>query len=116
MHNFVTFIFPSRTLLRVAIQFYATLTDVVFGFGLVGPPELKSVQFSSLCEALHQCLDVAGSPDYTDLALLEDALECLLNLSSRYMYVHCTCGMSVVFARFDTGFLCWGGGRHTISV
>lgn len=37
----------------------------------------------ALIEALCQCLDVAGSPSYYDLPILESSLECLLHLTVR---------------------------------
>ena len=37
----------------------------------------------ALIEALCQCLDVAGSPNYYDLPILESSLECLLHLTAR---------------------------------
>lgn len=73
-------------LLKAVIKFYTTLMDVIFSFGTVGPPEVKKFRLSSLCCALRQCLDVAGSPDYHDLSLLEEALKCIVNLTSRYIY------------------------------
>lgn len=39
----------------------------------------------ALIEALCQCLDVAGSPNYYDLPILESSLECLLHLTARYV-------------------------------
>lgn len=70
-------------LLKTIIQFYATITDVVFSFAVVKLPEVKKFRLSALCGALCQCLDVAGSPDYFDLSLLEEALKCIVNLTSR---------------------------------
>ena len=60
------------------------MTDVVFGYGLVGVNELKGLHLDYLCEALCQCIEVAGSPDHYDLALMEATLRAVLNISSRY--------------------------------
>lgn len=38
----------------------------------------------ALIETLCQCLDVAGSPNYYDLPVLENSLQCLLHLTARY--------------------------------
>ena len=75
--------FVPRTLLKTIIQFYTIITDVIFIFSVVKPPEVKKFCLSALCGALCRCLDVAGSPDYYDLSVLEEALKCVVNLTSR---------------------------------
>ena len=77
LHQF-TYTMSYRTLQKTLLQFYASLmgkivrTDDVTGYN-----PLKLVQ--TLC----QCLDVAGSPNYYDLPLLESSLECLRHLTAR---------------------------------
>ena len=51
----------------------------------------------ALLETLCQCLDVAGSPNYYDLPVLENSLQCLLHLTARYIsYDQCLCLRSTV--------------------
>ena len=71
--------------MKVLIQFYVTITDVVFSFCLLATREMKGIQLSCLCGALCRCMEVAGSPDYYDLALLELVLKCVVNISSRWV-------------------------------
>ena len=50
-----------------------------------------------LLETLCQCLDVAGSPNYYDLPVLENSLQCLLHLTARYIsHDQCLCLRSTV--------------------
>ena len=50
-----------------------------------------------LLETLCQCLDVAGSPNYYDLPVLENSLQCLLHLTARYIsHDQCLCLQSTV--------------------
>ena len=51
---------------------------------MLGVEELKGIHLGSLCEALCQCVQVAGSPDHHDLARMETALKSILNITSRY--------------------------------
>lgn len=51
----------------------------------MGVEGLKGVHLVSLCEALCQCVEVAGSPDHHDLAIMETALSSIVNITSRYI-------------------------------
>ena len=78
-----------RTLLQSIVQFFAAITDTVFGSGLVEEvEELRSIRLTCLCEALCLCVQVASSPDHHDLAIMETALSSIINIASRYSYKH----------------------------
>ena len=74
-----------RTLLKTLAQYYATITDMVFG--CVEKLLLKNFRLVYFCETLCHCLNVTGSPDFYDLAVLEEALKSIVNLTSRYVQV-----------------------------
>ena len=52
--------------------------------------DLKGIDLVSLCEALCECVQVEGSPDHHDLALMEGVLKSMLNVTSRYIYISVT--------------------------
>ena len=66
-----------RSLQKTLLKFFVTLMERLAG----GQASFDPL---ALIETLCQCLDVAGSPNYYDLPVLENSLQCLLHLTARY--------------------------------
>ena len=51
---------------------------------MLGVEDLKGIHLGNLCESLCECVQVAGTPDHHDLAVMEITLKSILNITSRY--------------------------------
>lgn len=77
-----------RSLQKTLLKFFVTLMERLAG----GQAPMASFDPLALIETLCQCLDVAGSPNYYDLPVLENSLQCLLHLTARYTSLdQCLC-------------------------
>ena len=82
----------SRSLQKAILQFYSILLHRLADSSLPTTTTTtttttggRTLAFNPvpLIRTLDQCLDVAGSPNYYDIPLLELSLECLLHLTDK---------------------------------
>ena len=71
---------------RLVLKRFLRLLVALIGHTYTTPP-ITPPSWLYLVETVCQCVQLAGSPDYYDLPLLEASLECLLHLSSWYVHV-----------------------------
>lgn len=70
----------NRILQKRILQFFGNLLRRMAGDS---SPDVGKFDPAPFIMALTQCLDIAGSPSYYDIPLLELSLECLLQLTDR---------------------------------
>ena len=77
-----------RSLQKSLLLFYAQLVSLLSLSASTLPCLLEKFDPVPLLMTLVQCLDVAGSPGYYDIPLLEISLQCLLHLTDRFVCVY----------------------------